>query len=80
MIRGAVVGGIAGGLGVGIYAVIVNLFVKPKTCPECGAANIKFCKTPDGRKTTFGGWMCSDCGCEMDFRGNVIAEHADSED
>lgn len=49
---------------IGGVAVLLNTLIEQKTCPNCGT------KLP--RFNLSGGWTCSNCGCEIDSRGNKV--------
>jgi hypothetical protein len=64
--------------GIGHFMIIATsvatamLFVKPRRtpCPECriflpGKGNV--------RSLLWGGWICANCGCEVDRRGQKIS-------
>ena len=60
-ISGAAIGGamVAGGVG--------------KQCPRCAAALPQFRAPRSLRQAFYGGWSCSNCGCEVDRSGKEIS-------
>jgi hypothetical protein len=64
----ALVGGLAGGLGVGVLAMIVP----KKFCPRCGFQLPRFRWPANRRQALGGGFTCQDCGAELDRRGRLL--------
>ena len=65
--------GILAGVG-GVAAVVVLRLVLGNrlVCPECGKPAPFFRIPASGRQANFGGWTCSECGCESDRRGRKV--------
>jgi hypothetical protein len=38
--------------------------------PDCGAILPKFRMPASGRQALWGGWICPECGCAVDRKGN----------
>ena len=69
---GAMIGAVAGAVGGLLAVLVVAMFMKPKPCPECGTPPPKVRKPANRRQMLWGGWTCSNCGCELDRRGRKI--------
>lgn len=67
-ISGAAIGGAIGGL-VGVLMVAGGV---GKQCPRCAAALPQFRAPRSLRQAFYGGWSCSNCGCEVDRSGKEI--------
>lgn len=72
MLNGAIMGGVIGGIVGGLAVLLLALFQKPKSCPECGTPAPKVRKPANRRQTLWGGWTCEECGCEMDRKGRKV--------
>jgi hypothetical protein len=64
-ISGAAIGGATGGL-VGVLMVAGGV---GKRCPRCAAALPQFRAPRSLKQAFYGGWRCSNCGCEVDRSG-----------
>jgi hypothetical protein len=64
-------GALAGGLAVLILGLIMSR-IKPIKCPDCRERLSHFRKPANLRQALWGGFTCSRCGCEIDWRGNKI--------
>ena len=73
LVIGLIIGAFAGLAG-GLVVLLIGLFQSAKKCPECGESVPKFRKPANRRQALWGGWTCSQCGCEMDRRGRKIEE------
>jgi hypothetical protein len=60
-----------GGLIFGLGFACVLVFMPQKSCPDCGTALPKF-RMPQKGQVLRGGWICPNCGCEIDRKGNKI--------
>jgi hypothetical protein len=45
---------------------------EPRSCPQCGTARPETRRPTSFRQLWWGGWTCSNCGCEMDKYGEQI--------
>ncbi len=75
MIRGAIIGAVAG-LAVGVIFLVANwlkLFPARK-CPRCGEELPQTRKPVNRRQLLWGGWTCPKCGCEVDARGREVRQ------
>jgi hypothetical protein len=53
-----------------LFLVLLGLaYLFPKRCPDCGTSLPKMRIPSSTRQALWGGWMCPDCGCEVDRRG-----------
>jgi hypothetical protein len=68
-ISGAAIGGAIGGL-VGVLMVAGGV---GKQCPRCAVALPQFRAPRSLRQAFYGGWSCSNCGCEVDRSGKEIS-------
>lgn len=65
IVIGAIAGGIAGGLGVALWAILQPA----KKCPDCGTPLPKFRVAKTKQQMMWGGWTCPNCGCDIDRKG-----------
>jgi hypothetical protein len=68
-ISGAAIGGAVGGL-VGVLMVAGGV---DKHCPRCAVALPQFRAPRSLKQAFYGGWSCSNCGCEVDRSGKEIS-------
>ena len=66
--------GIIGGVGGGLVVLLIALFMPRPKCPGCGEQMPRFRKPANRRQMLWGGWTCSQCGCEVDRRGNKVED------
>jgi hypothetical protein len=70
-----VVGGIMGGVVAAMVVTHMNQKVRANPCPHCGQPLTG--KKPGKRTWTqviWGGWICPDCGCDVDRFGKERAD------
>ena len=69
-------------IGVVLMAIIIKKWprsgkmginLKTVYCPQCGAKAPAMRKPANLRQALWGGWTCSQCGCEFDKYGNEIS-------
>lgn len=70
LIPAMVVGGVAGGLGV----LLVALLMPRRSCPECNTALPRFRKPANGRKAVLGGWTCGSCAARVGRDGTLLRD------
>jgi hypothetical protein len=71
ILDGALIGAVTGGI-CGVGGVLVWALLMPaKGCPECDAPLPKFGRK-HARPGFWGGWICPECGCEIDRKGNKV--------
>lgn len=66
-----IVGALAGLVG-GLAVLVFALAQKTKSCPECGVKMPKFRKPANRQQMLWGGWTCSECGCEINRKGQKV--------
>jgi len=49
--------------------VFVLMATQQRACPRCQALLPKMRKPKSMRQMLFGGWTCSECGCEVNSMG-----------
>jgi rubredoxin len=64
----ALVGGLAAGLGVTVFAMLVP----KKCCPRCGFQLPRFRSPANRQQALQGGYTCRECGAELDRFGVVL--------
>ena len=52
---------------------------KQTLCPRCGTKMPKWRKPENQRQAMWGGWTCTQCGCEMDKYGNALETDTEPE-
>lgn len=67
ILQAGIIGGIAGGAGVIIFA----LLQKPRYCPKCNTRLPKFRLPKNAQQSALGGWTCPKCSCEIDRNGKL---------
>jgi hypothetical protein len=70
IISAALIGAIGGLLG-GLCVVVVGLLQPRRFCPDCGVPLPKF-GWKARRPGWSGGWICPECGCEIDRKGKKV--------
>lgn len=65
-------GGIAGGLAVFLY----SLLVPRKSCPGCRTLLPRFRKPSSIREAMLGGWQCPTCSAKIARNGSLLPEDA----
>ena len=71
-VTGAIIGGVAGGVGVFLLLLVIALLMPARKCPDCGEPFPKFRKPSRTKQALWGGATCSHCGCEVDGRGRKV--------
>lgn len=66
MLSSLIIGGVAGGVGVVIYALVIQ---RKLSCAKCGTKPPMFRKPASGREALAGGWTCASCGTALDRKG-----------
>ena len=72
ILNGAVMGAIFGAIAGGLAALLLAVLRPQKRCPECGTPMPKFRMPQSARQWLWGGWTCSECGCEVDRKGQRV--------
>jgi len=73
IIGGAIIGAVVGGI-VALILLVGALLFRPKPCVECGAPAAIIRMPANRLQMLWGGWTCSECGCEMDGRGRKVGD------
>ncbi len=62
-------------LRIGVIAIVIvciALFQPNIICPNCKKTQPKFRIPKNLKQTLWGGWICSNCGCEINRKGKQI--------
>ena len=68
LLKAGLIGGILGAIGSYLGRLIFQRGSK-LNCPRCGTAVPQTRKPANWHQFWWGGWTCSNCGCEMDRKG-----------
>lgn len=64
-------------VGIVVLIVLVGVFLynafKPRHCSKCHAEMPVVRMPKNMRQALWGGWTCSNCGCELDRKGREIS-------
>lgn len=66
--------GCIAGLLAGLLVLLIALLVPRKSCPNCGEKLPRFRKPQSGKQAMQSGWVCQNCGAEIDRSGKLTIE------
>ncbi len=72
VLRGALIGAVAGGVGSALFFGLAILVLPRRRCPDCQYLLPRFRVPKDSRQALWGGWTCPECGCQVDRKGRKI--------